>query len=249
MTTVQTAVELLLAGRRTGRPQPAPDLADEAAAYAVQRGVGDALGWFSGATPIAWKSGAASRTAHQTHAPLPPAGVWASPAQARDWPFRFRYIEAEIALRIGRDVDAASAATLDAASAARLVDAMCVSIEVVDSRWAEGSQAPALARLGDLLSHGALVLGEWRPFEPRDWSAQRCRVRIGDAPPVERLGTHPTGDPAWLLPAWLRHAAALGPVRTGTVLTTGSWVGLLEAQAGDLVEAEFEGVGTASVQL
>jgi len=35
----------------------------------------------------------------------------------------------------------------------------------------------------------------------------------------------------------------------GTVVTTGTWVGILDAQPGERVEVVFEGVGQASVQL
>ena len=88
---------------------------------------------------------------------------------------------------------------------------MCVSIELVDSRWSEALEAPALAKLADLQSHGALVLGAWQPFPARDWAAQICRVRIGARPALRFQGTHSMGDPAWLLPAWLRHATQRRP--------------------------------------
>jgi len=42
--------------------------------------------------------------------------------------------------------DVAQAARLDAASAAQLVDAMAVSIELVDPRWQEAFDAPALPK-------------------------------------------------------------------------------------------------------
>lgn len=248
---VPAAVRSLVEARREGRTVPAPALPDAAAAYAVQDGVAHALGWFAGAAPRAWKSGAPSHDAVQTHAPLPPAGVWASPAQARGWPFQRRGIEAEIALRLARDVDAGLAARLDAASAAALVDAMCVAIEIVDSRWTEGLAAPALARLADLQSHGALVLSAWTGFAPRDWTAQPCRVRIGARSALEFRGTHALGDPARVLPQWLRHAARAGGgiVAAGTVVTTGTWCGIVDAGAGDEVHAEFAGIGQASVAL
>ena len=52
------------------------------------------------------------------------------------------------------------------------------------------------------------------------------------------------------MPQWLRHVTqAYGTVPAGTVVTTGSWVGLLKAAARDLVEVEFDGVGRVSVQL
>ena len=177
-----------------------------------------------------------SQTLH-AHAPLPPAGVWASPADARDWPFKLRGVEAEVALRLRGPVDADLARSLDLATARTLVDAMCVSIEIVDSRWVEGLQAPTWAKLADLQLHGALVLGAWVPFEPaRDWSAQVCRVRLGEQPPREFRGTHSMADPAFVLMAWLRHATRQGaPVAAGTVVTTGTWCGILQARAGEQV--------------
>ena len=256
MTTIDQAVQALVQARQSQRSTPAPALPDAVSAYAVQDGVARALRWFDdgekeGSAARHWKSGGPSRDAQVTHAPLPPAGIWASPADARSGHFHLRGIEAEIALRIGRDVSAAQAAALDHASAPALIDAMCVTIELVDSRWTEALEAPALAKLADLQSHGALVLGTWQPFEQaRDWAAQICRVHIGTRPVLEFQGTHSMGDPAWLLPAWLRHATQGGrTVRAGTVLTTGTWCGLPLAAAGDRVIAEFPGIGQAEVQL
>ncbi len=224
-------------------------LSDPAEAYAVQDAVAQALQWFGGRPAGHWKSGGPHRDAVLTHAPLPPAGVWASPADASAWPFHLRGIEAEIALRLGQDVDAARAATLDLAAAARLVDAMTVSIELVDTRWQQALDAPALHKLADLQSHAALVLGSWVPFQARDWGAQRCTVQIGAAT-HHFQGSHSMGDPAYVLPAWLRHATRAGAVLpAGTVLTTGTWCGILFAQPGDQVSAAFEGVGQASVRL
>ena len=254
LSNIDAVAAALVRARRDHMPADAALLAaaltDAADAYAVQQRVAGELGWFEGASPRHWKSGGPSRDAVLTHAPLPPAGVWSSPARSGAWPFHLRGIEAEVALRLARDVDAALAATLDGDSARTLVDAMTVSIELVDSRWTEALDAPALFKLADLQSHGALVLGPWVPFAARDWSAQTCRVQIGAQPPVERRGTHSLGDPAFLLPALLRHATQDGgSLPAGTVVTTGTWVGILHAAAGDLVTAEFPGIGRASVQL
>lgn len=225
-------------------------LSEPAQAYAVQERVAQALGWFGDAPPRWWKSGGPSRQAVLTHAPLPPTGVGTSPADVSKQPFHRRGIEAEIALRLGRAVDAELATTLDVAGARALIDAMAVSIEIVDGRWSEGMQAPALLRLADLQTHGALVLGEWVPWQPRDWAAQHCRVRVGQRLDVQRTGSHPCTDPAWVLPAWLRHATRGGhTLPAGTVVTTGTWVGILDAQPGERVEVAFEGIGQATVQL
>ena len=57
-------------------------------------------------------------------------------------------------MRIGEPIDSTQAA-LDRPV---LVDAMCVAVEVVGSRWDAGGDAPALAKLVGLQSHVFLYL-------------------------------------------------------------------------------------------
>lgn len=251
---VQTVAAALAQAWRQGRPVDAaplePLLCGPDDAYAAQDAVARELAWFGEDVPRHWKSGGASRPAVLTHAPLPPQRVWPSPADARGTHFNLRLIEAEVALRLGRDVTPADAETLSHEAAGALVDAMTVSLEIVDSRWQQARAAGALLKLADLQSHGALVLGTWKPFAARDWAAQTCVVQIGSAAPQSFRGTHSLGDPAWLLPLWLRHVTRTGAtVPRGAVVTTGTWCGLLEAQQGDRVRAVFEGIGEAEVQL
>ena len=250
----ETVARALLQARRRGTLVEAAPLErllhGPEQAYAVQELVAQQSGWRPPGVARYWKSGGPGRPAVLTHAPLPDPGVWASPADARGHPFNLRLIEAEIALRLARDVTPAAAAALQPQQAPALVDAMTVAIEIVDSRWREGVQAAALLKLADLQSHGALVLGEWLPFQARDWSRQACVVDIGSAAPQMFRGTHSLGDPTWLLPAWLRHVTRRGDtVPRGTVVTTGTWCGMLPAKAGDRVRAVFDGVGEAEVQL
>jgi len=253
--TFDPVVHALVQARRDGTAPAAASLAallqDADDAYAVQEGVARQLGWFGTAPPLCWKSGGPSRDAGLSHAPLPPAGVCQGAADIGRWPWlQPRGIEAEIALRLAHEVDATLAARLGPGDAPALVDAMAVSIEIVDSRWQEALDAPALYQLADQLCHGALVLGDWAAFAARDWGLQECRVQIGARPLVSRRGTHSLGDPAFLLPAWLRHATRGGlRLPAGTVVTTGSWAGLLPAAPGEKVTAEFPGIGHASVQL
>ncbi len=249
MSSIEETVRALVQARRSGRTVPAVTPPDTEAAYAVQERVARELGWFGDGPARCWKSGGPSRHQPLTHAPLPPEGVWTSGHDARAWPFHWRGIEAEIALRLGGEVTPEQAQRLDPAAATALVDALCVSIEVVDSRWTEAREASALARLADLASHGALVLGEWQPFAPRDWAAQACSVRIGAAE-QRFVGTHSLADPAFVLPDWLRHATRGGrALPAGSVVTTGTWCGLLFANAGEAVHVTFDGIGHADLQL
>ncbi len=251
---VAAVAEALLRARRERRPADASALAgslrDAADAYAVQAVVVAALAGAADVFPRHWKSGGPSREAVLTHAPLPPAGVWPSPADASGWPCNIRFIEAEIALRLGRDVTPGEASALTQETAPALIDAMTLSIELVDSRWAQSVDAPPLLKLADLQSHGGLCLGEWQPYKHRDWASQECTVQIGERAMERFRGTHSLGDPAWLLPTWLRHATREGAtVLKGAVVTTGTWCGMLPARAGELVTVRFEGVGEAVMRL
>ncbi|KQU83792.1 2-keto-4-pentenoate hydratase [Variovorax sp. Root318D1] len=246
---MKALADALIAARQSNRTLDAAPLADTlqdaVQAYEVQDAVASALGWFkAGAVPGCWKSGGGSRSATLTHAPLPPHGVRTSPADFSDLVFHAPGIEAEIALRLGKDVTPAMAATLGHEDAASLIDAMAVSVEIVDSRWQDLPATPALLRLADSQVHGALVLGEWHPYAAVDWASQRCETKVGDSETVVREGTHPLADPTWLLPNWLRHVTRHGQTApAGTVVTTGSWVGVLPCRRGDQVTAEFAGIG------
>lgn len=248
--------DALIAARRSNRTLDAAPwtdtLQDAAQAYELQDAVAAALDWFGddGAAPGHWKSGGGSRSLTLTHAPLPPSGVRQSTANFDDLVFHTPGIESEIALRLARDVTPAQAAKLDHGNAASLIDAMAVSVEIVDSRWQDLASTPALLRLADSQVHGALVLGNWQPYAAIDWASQRCETRVGDAELVVREGTHPLADPAWLLPAWLRHITRHGQTaRAGTVVTTGSWVGVLPCRRGDQVTAEFPGIGAVRLRV
>ncbi|UUX96696.1 fumarylacetoacetate hydrolase family protein [Aquabacterium sp. J223] len=217
-------------------------------AYAVQERLFAALD--PAAVARHWKSGAASTGEPSRHAPLPSAGVHTAGADLRDLSPEPGWVEAEVALRIGRAVGPDEARSLGPDTAPALVDGLCVSIEVLGSRWAGGRGAPPLLKLADLLMHAALVVGEIVPFAPRDWASQACRVRIGDGEGQSFTGSLGIGDPAWVLVDWLRHATRQGAVvEAGTVVSTGSWCGMLPVRRGDRVAVEFPGLGAAQVQL
>jgi 2-keto-4-pentenoate hydratase len=231
-------------------------VADVDAACAVQHATGAALqAWAPHEMPRHWKSGAGSRSATLTHAPLMPLGVRpgqaARPADFSDLHFFTPGIESEVALRLAREVTPAQALALaHADDVADLVDAMAVSIEVVDCRWVDDGQVPPLLRLADFQSHGALALGPWTPWRDTDWSGQRCELQVNGAPVLARVGSHPLGTPQWLLPIWLRHLTRHGAtVPAGTVVTTGTWTGLTPVQRGSTVQVRFEGLGGAALVL
>jgi 2-keto-4-pentenoate hydratase len=228
---------------------------DAEAAFAIQQAVGEALGWWAPwEMPGVWKSGGPSRSAPMKHAGLPTPAVHqlraGEVADLRAWPLHAPVLESEIALRLGHSVSLALAATLTPASASALVDAMAVAIEVVDSRWQERAQAPALLQLADGQWHGALLLGPWQPWPAtHPWAEQLCELTLDGQTAARCTGTHPLGEPAWLLPVWLRHLTRHGAsVPAGTIVTTGNWTGATPWPAGSTARAVFAGLGEVAVR-
>ena len=249
----QEVVAALVEARRSAQPALAAPLraalSTDDEAYAVQDAVAQALGWFADGGPRYWKSGGASRDSVLSHVALPSAGVRMAGDTLADFSFHTPAVEAEIVLRLKEDVTPERAQRLGHADGPALVDAMAVAIEIADSRWDEGLQAPAALRLADQGSHGALILGEWLPCRAHDWAGQRCEVRFGGTPVIANTGAYSLGDPLWLLPIWLRHATRGGrTVAAGSVVTTGSWVGAIPMPKGADVVVRFPGLGELALR-
>jgi len=185
---------------------------DEADAYAVQDGVARALGWRF----ERWKSGGASAQGPFSHSPVNPiAGT------------TLLGVEAEVALRV---------------DAAGKPEAMCIAVELVASRWAEGLDAPALLRMADHQSNAGLLLGLWQPYRALDWANAEWRLKLEGQPDIVRRGGHSLANPAGVLPAWLQHAKPQG----GTVVTTGAWGGLHPLSGPARGSLAIEGLGEFS---
>ena len=231
----------LLAARRSG-PQPAwRDIlpADRAAAYAIQDATVAALGPIGG-----WKVGAKSPDAEPICAPLPASGIVASGATLTGPAWRLRGIEAEVALRVARDLDGGPLPP-DA------FDAVLPAIEVVETRLADFQVSDPLAQLADLQSHGALVLGASAALAPGQLDLRVVEVRLTfDGTEVAHTrGGNPAED-VWRLLQWLAtHVAARGlPLRAGQVVTTGSLTGMLFTVQGARVEAILTRIGTVGLR-
>lgn len=223
---------------------------DADTAYAVQDKTASLMGWAGPGSPSYWKGGAPNTQSAPVISRFPAAGVHTSPA-SRAWAGHFIVgVEAEIAFRLGRDLSLQDAMRVEATDIPSLLDAMTVSIELVDSRWKSGMAAPALLLLADLQAHGALVLGPWVPLVSVDWQRQRCSVRVDGIEQGPYVNSHRCGDPLWVVPSCLRHAASRdGVVPAGTVITTGSWSGIVWLQGPAEVQVAFEGIGEARLVL
>lgn len=195
------------------------------AAYAVQEGVAERLGW-----PLErWKSGGASPAGPFSHSPVGPNTHGARLG-----------VEVEVALRIARDVSATDALH----PMPELVDAICPALELIASRWEEGLAAPELLRMADFQSNAGLCLGPWQALRDIDWATLPWRLSRSGEAELSGRGGHSLANPLAVLPAWLRHATRDGrTVRAGTVVTTGAWAGLHPLREGGTAHLTLEGLG------
>ncbi|RTL61440.1 MAG: hydratase [Hyphomicrobiales bacterium] len=213
-------------------------------AYRVQRSVIDALAPVGG-----WKIGLKADTGFSAHAALPSFLIVPSGTNLRGPAWRLRGIEAEVAVRLGRDLTPADASA-EAATLQTAIDAMLPVIEVVETRLADWETAPAPLKLADLQSFGALVIGAPRPpipdFDPREVAA---RVSFDGRIVVETTGGNPAGHIATLLRLLAQQTAGCARrPQAGDIVTTGSCTGMSFAAAGSRVQASLMGLGEVDVR-
>jgi len=225
---------------------PAPANAKDA--YAVQDRVFAAL--YPGQRGSAWKVGGARADVVPTAAPIPSAGLHASPARVPARGFHMIGIEAEIAYRLGRDLPPRAAPYGEDDIAAAVAEAL-VTIELCDTRLSNWKDASALWRLADFQNNAALVIGSGRPdWRAIDFAQQRAELWIDGALALAATGVHPYGNPIRLLPWLAAHCTArCGGLHAGDVITTGTWTGLQFVAPGAEVIARFPGIGEARVTL
>ncbi|MBR0566838.1 fumarylacetoacetate hydrolase family protein [Azoarcus sp. L1K30] len=224
---------------------------DPASAYRIQRQVGDALGWFPGGRPKAWKIGAASRESLPTAAPIADRAVIASPARFdMSGCHTMIGIEVELAIRLARPLGAGSSAA-DVRSA---IGSVMAAIEICDVRASSPawSQLPPLFRLADQQMNRCLLLAPpaanvW----PDDCADIEVRLEINGQDTLRQRGGHPLVDPLYRLPWLAEHVANEYPqgLQAGDIITTGTWTGLYEARPGDHIRASFAGFGEVELKV
>ncbi len=243
----QQAAMLLLAARKG---QPAILAGDTLPANAVEAfAVQDATMARLQATG-GWKVGAKDAVAEPMCAPLPASGLLVSGVSLTGPQWVLRGVEVEVALRLGRDL-APGGKLLSQQQLAAAFDAVLPVMEVVETRLANWSEASPLAKLADLQSHGALVMGAPSAFEPAELNLETIEASLSfDGKLMANTrGANPAKD-LWRMLAWLAlHCEQRGhPLRAGQIVTTGSCTGMLQASAGMQVRAELAGIGRVEIQ-
>lgn len=154
--------------------------------------------------------------------------------------------EAEVALVLARDLDAADA---DRAAVMKAADFACTAIEIVDSRIADWKITFA-DTVADNGSSAAFVLGDGhKSLDDLDlWS---CGMVLEQNGQIASLGAgaaclgHPLDAAAWLA----RALVALGePLRAGDIVLTGALGPMIPIARGDRIAATIGGLGSCSFE-
>ena len=213
----------------------------DADAYEIQEAVIRRLGEAVGG----WKVGAASAGAAAFCAPIFGRMIRPSPASYDPGELRLIGIEAEIAFRLGRDLAPRAAAYGRDEVIAET--SLHPAIEVVDSRYADFR---ALARpfiLADNFSNGGLVFGAAVPiWQALDLGGTAITVTEDDEPFADsRSGV--SRDPVAVLVEFANLMKGRGGAKAGTIVTTGSWTGMVFTKRGTHITADFGPLGRVEV--
>ncbi|WP_029011279.1 2-keto-4-pentenoate hydratase [Azospirillum halopraeferens] len=247
-TRIARAADFLIAARTgASRPDDLPeDLrpADAEDAYAIQDAVVRRIG-----PAGAWKVGARTPEAEPNRAPILTSVMSAAPAALPGTAFSMRGIEAEVAVRLGRDLPAREAPygrdeVLDA------IDALMPALEVVDTRFRDRTAAAPLSQLADCQSNGWFVYGapvtDWRG---PDLLTLPVRLWIDGEERLSVRGGNTAGDPlalvVWLAESLSRRGAGLP---AGTIITTGTYTGMIPVGPTATIAAELEGLGRVELR-
>ena len=158
-----------------------------------------------------------------------------------------RGVEAEIAVRMGRDLPGRPGGYSRAEVVAAIASAH-PAIELLQSRFVDVEAVPKLSALADSLSHWGLVVGAAIPgWAAVDLAGEGVAV-LADGVAVKRGLGNPAGDMIRLV-VWLANEGALwaGGLRAGQYVTTGSWTGKDYVGAGARVRMAFDHCGEVEV--
>jgi 2-keto-4-pentenoate hydratase len=212
----------------------------DADAYQIQDAVTRRLGQAIGG----WKVGAASPAAAAFCAPIYAGMIRPSPASYKAAELRLIGIEAEIAFRFQRDLPA-RAALYDRAELTQTVTLHPV-IEVVDSRYADFRALDRASILADNFSNGGLVYGAAVPnWQARDLTRTTITITEDGEPFADSRAA--ARDPLAALTDFANLMKERGGIKTGTIVTTGSWTGMVFTRRGAQIVADFGPLGRVEV--
>lgn len=219
---------------------------DRDAAYLTQQKILRLRGVEAGG----WKIGSKSADGPIQGSPLPRDCLFPSTGTLDRSVYPPVGLELEIAFRFNRTFSPRDEAYSDEEVMAGIGE-MAAAIEVVSSRFAAWPKIEPLTQLADLLNHGALVVGDFVPYDASfPFVEPTLSFTLNGESVVPSKVANPAGDPRRLLPWLVNHHTLNGlPLPEDFVITTGSYTGMHFAQGMAEVLGQIDGLPPVSLTL
>jgi 2-keto-4-pentenoate hydratase len=241
------------AGARLARINPEHDPKNLADAYAIQ----EQLIKQQSSKSLGWKIGCTNQVAQAQlgvdepfRGQVPASGVQFSPATVSAGSGFMRVIETELAFRLHADLPD-KITPYDQDSVAVAVGEIIPSVEIVDSIWQNWEEVGALHLIADKACHAGLVLGE----PSQNWHGMNLALfevstQLNDETPLTGRGGHALGHPLNAL-AWLANnlISAGRCLKADEIVSTGVLTGLIFAESGDRIVADYGTLGAIQVTI
>lgn len=242
--------DVLCTARRAGKRLPLPALSwsgfSVADALAVQRLQAEHFNWFPDGHAPAWKLGGSPATGRAA-APVPGTDVLHMPWQCPPGYAVAYGIEAELAVRLGRDL----APGASEAEAWQAIDCFFPCIELCDTRFDAAAPLAAELQLADQQSNRAILLGPAvRCQQEPDWVRLAVAVHADGKSIFSGIGSHPFVNPLSALP-WLAQRAdeSHDGLRAGDIIATGTMSGIHWAAPGEQIRVTLAGFGCVELEI
>src|SRR5215218_8080470 len=236
---INAAAKLIVEARRSGvkrEPLPVelqPTTIDEG--HAIQ----DATVALLNETVGGWKVGL-DKAGTMSRAPIFAGDIQVNPGRIGSSNDNLRGIEAEIAFRFTKDLPARATDY----TCSEVEDAMeaFAAIELLNSRYSDPRPRSTLEKLADRIIQGGIVCGtprkDWRSI---DFSKLEIVLSVDGTDIATGTGTHPVGDPVAPAVALVNALRKTSGVKTGQIMTTGTWSGVNFVGPDSLAVANFDG--------
>lgn len=242
---VEEVANMLVAARKTGaRLDPLPAHL-KPANFEDSRAVMDAVDKLVGDSIVGTKI-AAKPGAEVVYTTLHAGRAFTSPARIPRALVPSQYMECEISFRLTRDLPPRA----EPYKEQEVFDALeaCCAFEAVDSRFrdlkAAMDQTP-YEFYADHIAAGAMVFSEFRKdWQKIDFSKTNVSLKQGARTIIEKIGGHPTGNPAIPAVVLANLRRTTTGLTAGWLVVTGSFTGYHPVALNEPVRGEFEGFGT-----
>lgn len=174
-------------------------------------------------------------------APMLSAGQRQSGSDWRRREVGVALLEIELAFRLGRDLPPGRAY-----SGSEIADACAsalVGLELLESRFGDGSGLPFTLALSDDLSNAGYVSGAERVDFGNLGDAVVCRIWQDEALVGEKLGIRIADLLAPVVAFARNQNAHLGGLKAGQIITTGALLPPLRLERASRISGEIEGIG------